>query len=128
MAAYAISREVEYTLAEAEKRVREALEAEGFGVLTKIDIAAKLREKLGVSFRDYIILGACNPPNAYKALEVEEQLGLLLPCNVIVYRKDEKTVVAAVKPSVAMGMIDNEALAGIAKGIEDKLTRVIESV
>jgi uncharacterized protein (DUF302 family) len=128
MAAYAISREVDYSLAEAEERVRDALDAEGFGVLTKIDIAAKLREKLNVSFRDYIILGACNPPNAYKALEVEEQLGLLLPCNVIVYRKGEKTVVAAVKPSVAMGMIDNEALAGIAEGIETKLTRVIESV
>ncbi len=128
MAVYGMAREVNLSIAEAERRVREELDKEGFGVLSRIDIAEKLREKLGVEFDDYIILGACNPPNAFKALQAEEQLGLLLPCNIIVYRADAKTILSAVRPSVAMGMIDNPVLAEVAAEIEQRLHRVVQGI
>ena len=89
------------------ERVREALKKEGFGVLTEIDVKKKMKEKLGLDVRKYIILGACSPPNAYKAILVEENIGLLLPCNVIVYEKGNKTVLSVIRPTVAMQMIDN---------------------
>lgn len=107
----------------------EALKKEGFGVLSEIDIHEKLKEKLGVDFRRYKILGACNPPNAYKALQQEDKVGLMLPCNVIVQELDNNVIeVAAINPVASMMAIENRNLAGIAEEIKVKLERVIASL
>ncbi|MFN0120558.1 MAG: DUF302 domain-containing protein [Blastocatellia bacterium] len=109
-------------------RVREALAAEGFGVLCEIDISAKLREKLGIDFYRYLILGACNPPLAYQALQEEPDLGLLLPCNVIVYEREGKTVIAAIDAARMLSIVDNPRLEAVAGQVNEKLRRVIDSV
>lgn len=114
---------------EAVSRVVDALKSEGFGVLTEIDVKATLKKKLDVDFRKYVILGACNPPYAYQALQAERDIGMLLPCNVIVYEGDDaRTVVAAMDPVAAMQMIENPALAEIAGEVRTKLERVVEAV
>jgi len=114
---------------EAIKKVTAELQKEGFGVLTEIDVKATLRKKLDVDFTEYRILGACNPTFAHKVLLAEEQIGLLLPCNVIVYvNTDKQTVVSAINPAKAMQMVDNPEVAKVADLISQKLTRVIASV
>ena len=114
---------------EAEARVREELEEEGFGVLTEIDVQATLKKKLDEDMRPYKILGACNPPYAHKALEAEDKIGTMLPCNVIVQQSDDgRTEVAAVDPVASMQAVDNEALRPIAEEIRDRLRRVIDRV
>jgi uncharacterized protein (DUF302 family) len=110
------------------ERIKEELQKEGFGILTSIDLRDKFKEKLEIDFKRYIILGACNPASAYKAIQFEEDIGLMLPCNVIVYEKDGKTGVSIVKPTVAMRMIDNEQLSEIANHIEEKLGKVFEAI
>lgn len=109
-------------------RTREELQKQGFGVLTEIDVKETLKEKLGVDFDNYTIIGACNPPFAYEALQVERDIGLLLPCNVIVYDMKGETYVSAIVPSVAMSMVENEELAGVAVEVEQKLERVVDGV
>ena len=110
------------------ERVKEELKKEGFGVLTEIDLQEKFKEKLGLNFHKYVILGACHPPTAHKVVLAEENIGLLLPCNVIVYEKAGKTVLSVIKPTVAMQAVDNEALRPEAKFIEEKLKKVFEAV
>ena len=112
---------------EAEKKVRHELEKEGFGVLTEIDVSAVLKKKLDKDYGKYKILGACNPPFAFKALEAEKEIGLLLPCNVIIYENNGVNV-SAVNPMEAMEMIENEGLKGIAEEVSEKLKMVIERV
>jgi uncharacterized protein (DUF302 family) len=103
-----------------------ALKEQGFGVLTEIDVKATLKKKLDVDFRRYVILGACNPPLAYKALSTEQNVGLLLPCNVIVYENDDQTTtVSALNPMAAMTIADNAALAEVATAATIKLSAVI---
>ena len=114
---------------EAIEKVTEALKAEGFGILTEIDIKATLKKKLDVDFYNYKILGACNPPFAYKALLAEDKIGTMLPCNVIVQEKiPGKVEVSAVDPSVSMQAIENKALADIAAEIRERLQRIIEQL
>ncbi len=125
---YGFIKEVEISLEEAVRKVTEELKKEGFGILTKIDVQDKFREKLGIEFKKYVILGACNPSSAHKAILSEENIGLMLPCNVIVYKKGNKTIISIIKPTVAMGMIDNEELREIAEKIEKKLGDVINSI
>jgi uncharacterized protein (DUF302 family) len=125
---YGFTKEVEISLEEAVRKVTEKLKKEGFGILTKIDVRDKFREKLGIEFKKYVILGACNPSSAHKAILAEENIGLMLPCNVIVYEKGNKTKISIIKPTVAMGMIDNEELREIAEKIEKKLGGVIDSI
>jgi uncharacterized protein (DUF302 family) len=108
--------------------VTEELKKEGFGVLTSINVKEKLKEKLGVDFKKYVILGACNPPSAHKAILAEENIGLMLPCNVLVYEKNDKTVLAIIKPTAAMQMVNNGELQKIAEQIEIKLKKVFDSV
>ena len=108
--------------------VKEQLAGAGFGILMAIDIKQKLEEKLDIEFRKYIILGACDPANACKALLAEENIGLLLPCNVVVYESDGGTTVGVVRPTVAMQMIDNLDLKRIAKDIERRLKTVIDTL
>ena len=128
MIAYGFTKELDMSFEEVVSIVTEELKKEGFGVLTKIDVQDKFKEKLDVDFKKYVILGACNPPSAHKAILAEENIGLMFPCNVIVYEKANRTVVSVIKPTVAMGMINNEELKQIAEKIETKLEHVFEAV
>jgi uncharacterized protein (DUF302 family) len=112
------------------QRTRDALAGEGFGVLSEIDVRATLGKKLGVDFRPYMILGACNPPLAHRALSTEPNIGLLLPCNVIVYAGDDPdtTVVAAIDPEVSLSRVGNAELAPIAAEVKARLRRVLDAV
>ncbi len=125
---YGYGKKIEASFEEAAEKLKAELQKEGFGILAEIDIKATLKKKLGVDFDDYVILGACNPPNAYKALQAETEIGLMLPCNAIIYRNKEEVFVSVIKPTVAMGMIENEALQTVAKNIESKLKKVIDNL
>ncbi len=114
---------------DAVPKVTEALKDEGFGVLTEIDVKGTLKKKLGVDFRKYVILGACNPPYAHRTLEVDLDVGLLLPCNVIVYERDDgKTCVSAINPISALEVIKNEDLRKIAEEVSEKLKNVVDKL
>jgi uncharacterized protein (DUF302 family) len=111
------------------EKTRKALQDEGFGVLTEIDVRATLKKKLDVEFRNYMILGACNPPFAHRALEAEPNIGLLLPCNVVVQERADDTVeVSAIDPVAAMQVVENEDLKVVATEVREKLQRVVESL
>jgi uncharacterized protein (DUF302 family) len=127
---YGITTTVPLPFDQALTRTREALGSEGFGILTEIDVTATLRKKLNVEFRPYIILGACNPPLAHRALQAELDIGLLLPCNVVVYATDDpaRTVVAALDPVEALSLSGNEAVQPIAEEVRSRLQRVVASV
>jgi len=128
MPEYGFFRELDLGFDDAVEKVTEELKKEGFGVLTTVDLKAKFQEKLGIDYKNYIILGACNPPMAHKSIEAEEDIGLFLPCNAIVYEKNGKTAVGIIKPAAAMSMIDNPALSEIAVKVEEKLKRVSEAL
>jgi uncharacterized protein (DUF302 family) len=113
--------------ADAIEKVKEELKKEGFGVLTEIDVKQTLKTKLNVDFDDYIILGACNPPLAYQALTAEIDIGVLLPCNVIVYVQGGKTYISAVLPTVQLGKVGNPELLPIAEQVENKLKKVVDA-
>jgi uncharacterized protein (DUF302 family) len=126
---YGFSKTVDVPYEEAVEKAMEALKKEGFGVLCEIDIKEKLKEKLGVDFRRYIILGACNPPLAYKSLQEEINIGLLLPCNVIVYEAGEpgKSVVAAIDAKAMLSVVgNNPTLDAVAREVNEKLKRVVD--
>ncbi|GMR10689.1 MAG: DUF302 domain-containing protein [Anaerolineae bacterium] len=116
------------TFEKAVEVVTDALGSEGFGVLTKIDVQATLKEKLDAEFRRYVILGACNPSLAFQALNAEIEVGLLLPCNVIVYEQNGGSVVAIVNAISMLGVIDNPELEPIASEAKARLDRVIETM
>lgn len=110
-------------------RVIDALKQEGFGVLTQIDVKATMKEKLGIDFRDYRILGACNPTLAHEALQIEDKVGTMLPCNVVVQAVGPgRTEVAAIDPVASMQAIDNPLLKQAAEQVRAKLSRVIDSL
>lgn len=114
---------------EAEARVIEALKEEGFGVLTEIDVKATLKKKLDVDFKKYKILGACNPPFAYKALQAEDKIGTMLPCNVILQQTENGRIeVAAIDPMASMKSVENESLGAVGQEVADKLKKVIDSL
>jgi uncharacterized protein (DUF302 family) len=126
---YFVSRSVSLDFDAAAAKTIEALKAEGFGVLTDIDIAATLKQKLGVEFRKYRILGACNPPLALKALSAEDKIGVMLPCNVIVQERAEGGVeLAAIDPRAAMQRVGNPALAAVAEEVAERLARALHAV
>ena len=125
---YGFSKTVDLSYEDAVSKVTAELQKEGFGVLTTIDVQETLKKKLDVDFTRYIILGACNPPFAYKALQAEEQIGLLLPCNVIVYEREGKTVVGAFDPMVMTVVLGNEKIRPIAADVKQRLERVISAL
>ena len=127
-ARYSISTRLPLPYDEALQRVKDALKQEGFGVLTEIDVKKTLREKLGTDFRRYDIIGACNPQLAHRALQAELDIGLLLPCNVVVYEDDGGSVVAAFDPEAAMGLAENPGLSEIAREAKERLLRALEKV
>ena len=127
---YGLSRVVRLPYEEAVERTRQELGKEGFGVLTEIDVKATLKKKLDADFRPYVILGACNPPFAYQALQVERDIGLLLPCNVVVYAGDEPgtSVVAMLDPEELMKLTEGEGVAPVAAAVKKKLERALEAL
>ena len=126
---YAFGRTVDLPYAEAERRVRAELQKEGFGVLTEIDVRQKFQEKLGKEFRNYVILGACNPAMAYEAFGKELNIGTLLPCNVTVYDGDDgRTVVMVMDPVAALSMVGNPEMAEMAKIVKEKMERVLSAL
>ena len=126
---YAFSTVLDTSYEDAISRVTDALKEEGFGVLTEIDVKATLKKKLDKEFRKYVILGACNPPFAHRSLEADLDVGLLLPCNVIVYETDDKKAyIAAINPVSALEIIQSQELRNIAEEVSEKLKRVVEIV
>jgi uncharacterized protein (DUF302 family) len=125
---YGYRRTLEIPFEHAVARARETLKAEGFGVLCEIDVSEKLREKLGVDFPKYLILGACNPPLAHQALQREMELGLLLPCNVIVFENAGRSVVAAIDAEKMLSVVANPELSKIAGQVNVKLRKAIDSL
>ncbi len=125
---YGFSKQVNLSFDQTIEKVTDELKKEGFGVLTTIDVQDTLKKKLDVDFKRYTILGACNPPFAHQALQAEEDIGLLLPCNVIVHEKEGKTEVAAFDPMVMTKIVENEQMVEIAKEVKQRLQRVIEKV
>ncbi|HTY37520.1 MAG TPA: DUF302 domain-containing protein [Bacteroidota bacterium] len=128
MMTYGMSKEVSLSYDAAIEKLAEELKKEGFGILTSIDVKETLKKKLDVDVQKYIILGACNPPFAYRALQAEEQIGLLLPCNVIVYEKAGKTIVGVFDPMSMMALLDNAAIKPIAEEITLRLSRVLQAI
>ncbi|HOO78070.1 MAG TPA: DUF302 domain-containing protein [bacterium] len=128
MNGYGFSKVLNLPFAEAEATATTALKAEGFGILSRIDLREKFEEKLGIDFKNYVILGACNPTNARKAILAEEEIGLLLPCNVVLYEKDGGTAVSFIRPTAAMRMIDNPELQKVASEVEGQLKRAFDSL
>lgn len=126
---YYMAKTLDLPFEEAVQKVTEALAGEGFGVLTQIDVKATLKQKLDVDFREYRILGACNPPFAHRALLAEDKIGLMLPCNVVVQETESGAVeVSAVDPVASMTAVDNPELGPVAGQIREKLSAVIESL
>ena len=127
--AYYYAKEFDLNFEDAIIRVTEELKKEGFGVLTEIDVKATLKKKLDVDFRNYRILGACNPPFAYQALQAEPHIGLMLPCNVVVQEAENgKTLISAIDPIASMQAVENDLLEEIAGQVKAKLQKVIESI
>jgi uncharacterized protein (DUF302 family) len=112
----------------AVEKAREALAKNGFGVLTEIDVRETLKKKIDVDFKKYVILGACNPPLAHRALSAEGDVGLLLPCNVIVYEEGDGAVVSAINPDMMVQMFDSEEMRSVAAEVGTLLRRVVESI
>ena len=125
---YGFSKTLDMPFEQAIEKVTSELKREGFGVLTSIDVKETLKQKINVDFKKYTILGACNPPIAHKALQEEEELGLLLPCNVIVFEKGNKTNVSFFDPMVMTWVIDNDNMKPIASEVKEKLQKVLEAV
>ena len=125
---YSYTKQVPLSFQEAKEKTTAALAQEGFGILTKIDVKAALKKKLGVEYGEYIILGACNPPFAYQALQAEKEIGVFMPCNVIIYKDGGKTFVSAILPTVTIGAVNNPSLVDIAKTVEEKLKKVINNI
>jgi len=125
---YGFSKTVDLSFEETINKVTEELKKEGFGILTTIDVKDTLKSKIDVDFKKYTILGACNPPFAHKALLAEEEIGLLLPCNVIVYEKEDKSAVSFFNPALMSKVVENKALNPIADEVKEKLQRVFDSI
>ena len=123
---YTLTTSTDLAFADAVDRVREELAAEGFGVLCEIDVQATLEAKLGVEREPYLILGACNPPLAHAALETEPELGVLLPCNVVVYQEDGLTHISAVDAEQMLSIVGNDELADTAGEVRRRLSAVVD--
>jgi len=126
--AYTFGTNVPLSVAEARPLVEAALKVEGFGVLTEIDVAATMKAKLGVEGQPYLILGACNPPLAHRAIEAEPSVGALLPCNVVLREEDGRTIVEAMDPLAVLGIVKSPIIEAVAREAHDRLVRVIASL
>lgn len=128
MVEYGYIARVDCSLDEARARVTEALAAEGFGVLSEIDVRSTLKKKLDLEFRPYLILGACNPDLAHRALTAEPQIGLLLPCNVVIQEADRGVVVSVANPRAMFGLVPNPKLQPVVSDVDKRLRRVLQQL
>ena len=128
MTAFSFGTRVSGPMVDVRPRVEAALKAEGFGVLTEIDVQATLRAKLGVEWAPYVILGACNPPLAHRALEADPSVGTLLPCNVVLRQDGPDTIVEAMDPMAALGIVDSAGVRPVATEARDRLVRAVASL
>jgi len=125
---YYFAKTLDLPIEQAVEKTVAALKSHGFGVLTKIDVQATLKEKIGAAFHPYVILGACNPKMALQALTAEDKIGTMLPCNVIVQQRNGKTEIAAIDPVASMAAVENDALAPVAQQVRAQLKSVIEGL
>ena len=125
---YVIARDTELPFGRAVEKARGLLQEAGYGILSEIDVKAKLEEKLGIEREPYVILGACNPPLARQGLDAEPDLGALLPCNVVVYEREGRTRVAAVEPGTMLSVVGNEELGPVADRVREDLTHVVDGL
>jgi|SRR5690554_257462 len=125
---YGFSKTIKIPFEQAVEKVTEGLKKEGFGVLTTIDVKDTLKKKIDVDFKKYLILGACNPALAHKALQSEEELGLLLPCNIIIYEKNGDTVVSVFNPEIMTEIINSENLKPVAQEVKERMERLLAAV
>ncbi len=125
---YGYKKQVDLSFEEAVLKIKSELQKNDFGILTEIDVKATMKKKLDVDYENYIILGACNPKLAHKAIGAEKEIGLFLPCNVIVYEEDEKVFVSAILPVAMMGIIGNPVLDEVARTAEEKLKNAVNSI
>lgn len=128
--AYGFKKRVSLPVEEADLRVREELQKEGFGILTEIDVKATFKKKLDIDFKPYRILGACNPPLAHRALSTEEDIGLLLPCNVVVYEGDsaDTSIVAVINPQVQLGITGRDDISPLADEVGERMKRALDAL
>lgn len=125
---YSIKQKYSGTFEDAVIGITQALHEQGFGILTQINVKETLKKKLKVDYPNYVILGACNPPNAYKALQAEKEIGLLLPCNVIVYEENATVYIGVMKPTAALTLSENQTVATIAQEVESNLIAALHQV
>ncbi|PIY60370.1 ABC transporter ATP-binding protein [Candidatus Woesearchaeota archaeon CG_4_10_14_0_8_um_filter_47_5] len=125
---YGYRKKVPYPFEEAVLRTKEALKKQSFGVLCEINVAQTLKEKLNVEMDPYIILGVCNPPFAYRALQAEKEIGLLLPCNVVIYKQGSIVIVSTVRPEKVLSSTGNPPLSALAEAVEKKLMQAIDAL
>ncbi len=125
---YFITKTIETNFDEAIQKVTEALTKEGFGIVTDFNVSNAFKNKLGIDFRPYRVLGACNPPFAREAIDAEENIGVLLPCNVVIQQKENEIIVSAVNPTSTMEAVNNEKVSKVANKIHDKLKKVFEAL
>lgn len=125
---YGYKKQVNMSCEQAVEKIRQELVNEGFGVLTQVDVGGTLRKKLGIEYGKYLIMGICNPSLAFRALQVEKDIGLMMPCNIIIYEQQETVSIACVLPTVLMGVTNNQELKQVAEHLEEKLKIVIDSV
>lgn len=128
LSSYGITTRIDAPYDEAVEKVKSALKEEGFGILTEIDVQATLKQKLGIDTEKYVILGACNPPFAHRAITADPFVGLLLPCNVIVFEEGGKSVVSAMAPIAMMADATNEELQSVAREVQPRLERAIQNI
>jgi uncharacterized protein (DUF302 family) len=126
--AYGLRTAVNLPFATAVEKTRAALQEEGFGILTEIDVQATMKQKMNIEYRPYLILGACNPALAHRALQAEPEIGLLLPCNVIVYEEGDQSIVEAMDPEAALGIAQSRALDALAHDAKERLRRAVDAV
>ncbi|MBK7229604.1 MAG: DUF302 domain-containing protein [Ignavibacteriales bacterium] len=125
---FGFSKITDYSFEQAIEKITEELKKEGFGILSSIDFKDTFNKKLSVDYKKYIVLGACNPPLAHKALQADEEVGLFLPCNIAVYEKDGKTNISVFDPIFITTVIDNPQIKSVAEEVKKKLARVLETV
>ena len=125
---YGFYKELNASFEEILKQLPEKVKEQGFGIISQINMKEKFKEKLGIESNNYMILGLCDPASAIKSIQTEQSIGLMLPCNMVIFEKDDKIAVSIIKPTIAMSMIENEKLESISRKVEGRLKKIFDSI